>query len=162
MRVRSKLVVCATAASCLPIVAVPAGASAPAAPVYCPTTGYLCAYDSVDFKVTSDICGWFNDDRDWATCGEYTSGSGNMLNKASSIRNNSAGYGEPNNVNLYYNRPSENGGVSAWACIGQGDEWSWLGTKYFSWGPSSAGSGRGLSTQDNITGHKWVNNCGDA
>lgn len=52
--------------------------------------------------------------------------------------------------------------VRAWACISVGDALPWLGAKYFTWVPSSAGSGKNISTQHNITGHKWVNNCGDA
>ncbi|TDB85073.1 peptidase inhibitor family I36 protein [Actinomadura sp. 7K534] len=159
MKLIHKVVVCATGATFVPIgTALPADA----APEHCPSTGYICAYDKPDYNVTGAICGWFNNDRDWSTCGEYSSGTSNMLNKASSVWNKSAGYGEPNNVNLYYNRPSENGGLSAWACIGQGDAWPWLGVRYFSWGPSGSGTGKNLATQDNITGHKWVNNCGDA
>ncbi len=118
--------------------------------------GYFYAWQDADYTLW--WCAWFNNDRDWGFCDEKGYGSTTMLNRASSVANN--GYPVAlDKVRLYYNKPNENGGRSAWACIGQGDEWHWLGDRYFNLGATGSGTGHGLSTNDNIAGHAWADTC---
>ncbi|GLZ14437.1 hypothetical protein Acsp04_46720 [Actinomadura sp. NBRC 104425] len=111
--------------------------------------GYFYAWENRDHS--GDWCRWPSgvDDPDWSTC-SGSSPNVNMNGKASALAN--LGYpGTYDDVDLYFSSNYLGSGM----CVRNGLYISLL-TVYFPW---DGKRGQGQWANDNITSHRWSNNC---
>ncbi|MGW5324502.1 hypothetical protein [Streptomyces sp. NPDC004014] len=127
-----------------------AAQAAPPAPAAGPAksaaaaNGYFYAWEAANRG--GHQCAWQYDAGDWSTCGGF-----NMRNKASSLENRGyAGVGE--DVDLFWSTWYS----GAHNCLPNGMYLNDLTGIYFLW---DGKSGQGQSMNDNISSHRWSNNC---